>query len=87
MKEIMQNIAKNVEKTINNDDYGFCVLVFHKNKPGIANYVCNCNRKDMIQAMFETAYRLKEWQDRGVKLKNAFDEASKGLEALENNDV
>jgi hypothetical protein len=61
-KEIMQKIAD----TINNilpEGFGFCVLVYKHNEPGLANYISNSEREDMVKALFETAYRLKENQD------------------------
>jgi len=43
---------------------GFCLLIFDFSKPGKANYMSNANRQDMIKALFETAYRLKENQNK-----------------------
>lgn len=34
--------------------FGFCLLVFDKNTPsGRMNYICNCDRDDMVTAMKE----------------------------------
>lgn len=36
------------------DGHGFCLLVFDKNSSdGRMNYICNCERSDMITAMKE----------------------------------
>ncbi len=53
-----QEIAKELDNHLN--PLGFVLLSFDFCEPGIANYVSNANRKDVVKAMFETAYRLKE---------------------------
>lgn len=42
---------------------GFCLLIFHFGGPGQADYVCNCDRADMIKALREAADRLEAGQD------------------------
>lgn len=43
--------------------WGFTLLVFQKNKPGIANYISNAQRSDMILGLRETADRLEKGED------------------------
>jgi len=62
-KEFIQALAQGIGEMLPKN-IGFTLLTFEMNKPGIANYASNCNRKDMIQSLFETAYRLKEKQDK-----------------------
>lgn len=47
-------------------DFGFCTLIFKFNESGRANYISNANRQIMIKALFETAYRLKENEDKST---------------------
>ena len=42
---------------------GFCLIVFPFHLGGIANYVSNAEREDMINALEETVLRLKNNQD------------------------
>ena len=44
-------------------DIGYAVLVFPFYNPGVANYISNAQRKDMILALRETADRLEKKQD------------------------
>lgn len=57
--EQMRQLAKKIEKEI--PGLGFAVLVFEFHKPGMANYVSNAQREDMIKAMEET---LKRWKSK-----------------------
>lgn len=41
---------------------GFALLVFATDNPGLANYISNCDREDMIKALRETADRLEKGQ-------------------------
>lgn len=61
----MQSIMKAVAAVLNDTfkGYGWCLLTFEFGKGERANYLSNTNREDMINALFETAYRLKEGQD------------------------
>jgi hypothetical protein len=65
----LQRMAKALHETLNpmhdsgHASTGFCLLVFGFNAPGIANYVSNANRKDMIKAMKETIKRLEDNED------------------------
>jgi len=56
--EGMRQLGRAVKAAI--PGLGFCLLVFEINKPGIANYISNGNREDMLQALQETIDRLKE---------------------------
>ena len=57
----MRNLAEKVKKEI--PGLGFALLVFEFENPGIANYISNSQRKDMIKAMKETIERLEKNQD------------------------
>lgn len=62
----LQEIGSILKKLL--PDLGFCLLIFEFHKPGISDYLSNANREDMIQALFEAAYRLKnqeDWQNKG----------------------
>ena len=39
--------------------YGFAILVFDLENPGITSYASNCERVDMIKALKETAKRFE----------------------------
>lgn len=43
--------------------WGFALIVFPFERPGISNYVSNAQRPDMIQALHETVKRLESKQD------------------------
>lgn len=58
----MQQMAEKV-KAMLPSDYGFTILVFPLNKPGVANYISNAQRADMIKALREMADRLDNNQD------------------------
>lgn len=48
----MNRVAEAIDAIF--DGYGFCLLVFDKDTTdGRMNYICNCNRADMICAMKE----------------------------------
>lgn len=61
-KQAMKKMADKVKKMLPKD-FGFTILVFPFNNPGISNYISNANRKDMIKAMREVADRLESKQD------------------------
>ncbi|MEE9374518.1 MAG: hypothetical protein V3V00_15795 [Saprospiraceae bacterium] len=65
MKVELQKIAKNIEKELitSGSKMGFALVVFDFDNLGKTDYISNANRKDMIQALFETAYRLKNNED------------------------
>lgn len=58
----MQQMADKVKSMLPND-FGFTILVFPFNEPGVSNYISNANREDMIKALRETADRLEQKQD------------------------
>lgn len=61
-KQAMKKMAESVEKMLPKD-FGFTILVFPFNNPGVSNYISNANRNDMIKAMREAADRLESKQD------------------------
>lgn len=58
--QLMRKALKKVTELIP----GYCItlLVWEFNKPGLANYVSNGDRSDMIKALRETADRLEKNQ-------------------------
>ncbi len=44
-------------------NYGFALLVFEYQKPGLSNYISSANRNDMIKAFREVADRLDANRD------------------------
>jgi len=42
---------------------GYAILIFEFHNSGIANYVSNANREDMIKCLEETLERFKSQQD------------------------
>ena len=42
---------------------GITILTYEQNKPGIANYISDSERADMIKMLRETADRLENKQD------------------------
>lgn len=65
----MQGLAKLVGEALNGKGVspkdhtnGFVLLTFGFNAPGIANYISNGNRADVIQSLRETADRLEKKQ-------------------------
>lgn len=61
-KLAMQEMAKRVSCLLPKD-FGFAILVFPFQYPGIANYISNANREDMIIALRECADRLENKED------------------------
>ncbi len=60
LRELMIDIAKGVtEKLVPNSK--FVILVF--DDPGLAQYISNCQRSDIITAIQETANRLESKQN------------------------
>lgn len=53
----MRKLAEKVKREI--PGLGFALIVFEFHKPGIANYVGNAQRADMIKALEETLARWK----------------------------
>jgi len=53
----MRKLGDVIKKTI--PGLGFAIIVFEFNKPGLANYISNANREDMIKSLEETIARLK----------------------------
>lgn len=67
MSNVYQRLAKTIDDTLSEEpgthNTGFCLLVFGFHQPGIANYVSNAEREDMIEALRETADRLERKED------------------------
>lgn len=56
-EEIVKSKLQGIAKKVNDElptGFGFVVLSFSFNKPGLMMYVSNANREDIVQAM-------KEW--------------------------
>lgn len=53
----MRHLASMVKEEI--PGVGFAILVFDFGGPGVANYVSNAAREDMVLALKETASRLE----------------------------
>jgi hypothetical protein len=64
-ERLLTTMAKAIDKTLCKElgRVGFVLLVFDFNQPGVANYVSNANRADMIKALRETADRLENKED------------------------
>jgi hypothetical protein len=60
--QFMRNIAKRIQSKLPSG-FGFCLIVFPFNKPGIANYISNAKRETMIEALEEKIKVLKSKGD------------------------
>lgn len=61
-EKVMNKIGNDIEKVLPKG-FGFAVLVFPFSEPGIANYISNANRKDMITMLRETADRFEKQEE------------------------
>ena len=62
----MQSIAETMEEIIVEvfgKRMGFCVMLYEWHEPGVANYVSNSKREDMIHALRELADVLENNED------------------------
>lgn len=62
----MRELARILDAYLNGNGptkLGFALLVFEIRKPGIANYIGNCQREDMLKALKETVARWEAGQD------------------------
>lgn len=50
-------------KSVLPEGWGITILTYQLNKPGIANYISDAERGDMIKMLRETADRLEKKQD------------------------
>ncbi|RXG32018.1 hypothetical protein [Leeuwenhoekiella marinoflava] len=50
-------------KSVLPEGWGITILTYQHNKPGIANYISDSERADMIKMLRETADRLENKQD------------------------
>jgi hypothetical protein len=65
-ENMMQGMAQALDTFIEENTrkrYGFALLVFEFETPGLTSYVANANREDMIEALLETVERLKSNED------------------------
>jgi hypothetical protein len=61
LTELMTTLATGVEAIcdgLNVERPLFCLVLF--NDPAVAQFISNCNRKEMIEAMRETADRMEK---------------------------
>ena len=65
IEDLMRLLGSAVEHTLKDNvgNKGFALLVFEFHEPGIANYISNAKREDMIKSLRETADRLEKKQD------------------------
>lgn len=61
-KEAMGKMAESVQKMLPKD-FGFMILVFPFDNPGVSNYISNAQREDMVKALREAANRLENKED------------------------
>jgi len=62
-ESMMRALAKAIEMLVNPTDareYGFALVIFKFNEPGVSNYISNAVRDDMITALRETADRIEK---------------------------
>lgn len=57
----MRKVGERIKKEI--PGLGYALFVFEFHKPGIANYISNAQRGDMIMALEEIIARLKGKKD------------------------
>lgn len=64
-KQIMAQKMRDLGDLVQNEiqGLGYALIIFEFEKPAISNYISNANREDMTQALFETAFRLKNDED------------------------
>jgi hypothetical protein len=60
-EEMMRDAAKLIELCF--PGYGFCLLVFDRDAATIGNYISNCERESMIEALEEKVRIFKENRD------------------------
>ncbi len=58
---VLKALAKAISEALTPFNFGFCLLIFPKNKKhGIANYISDCDRDDMIKFLRNTADRIEK---------------------------
>jgi hypothetical protein len=66
-EKLMRICAEAIEQVIMDygpsDNVGFALVTFGMDQPGIGNYISNCSRDDVIEALKETVKRLQKNQD------------------------
>lgn len=58
---LMRKLGTMIQKEI--PGVGFALVVFEFKAPGIANYISNADREDMIKGLQETVDRLRRNKD------------------------
>ena len=61
-ESVMNSIARALDELLEDEGgkkMGFMLMVFEFGKPGVANYVSNADREDMIKALREKADALE----------------------------
>lgn len=61
-KKAMIKMGEGIQKMLPKD-FGYTLLVFPFNRPGVSNYISNAERSTMIDALRETADRLERNRD------------------------
>ena len=60
-EEILKSEGKRISKKF--PGMGFLLIMFEFSSPGVANYISNGRREDMVEALREAANRLEKSQD------------------------
>lgn len=66
MKKYLTDLARIIERNLEliyGQEMGFAIICFEFGKPGIADYISNAKREDMIKALKETLFRWEHNQD------------------------
>jgi len=64
-EDVMEQLGLGIDRALRETvgKMGFVLLVFPPGKPGVSNYLSNCERDMMILALEETVDRLKKKAD------------------------
>lgn len=66
MKKDLTSLAEIIERNLEliyGQEMGFAIICFEFGKTGIADYISNAKRADMIKGLRETLYRWEHNQD------------------------
>jgi len=65
LEDIMKNLASGIDRVLRGcfEDMGFMLICFRLSLPGVASYISNGSRDDMIKALRETADILEAQED------------------------
>lgn len=65
MRRFMRVFGEVITEALKDSNIGFCLLLFPKEgESGIANYISDCDREDMIRFLRATANRLEKNKDK-----------------------